>query len=125
MKRILKAIGIWVWCFPQQLAGLTLRIITRAKKKDDHYEYNFKGGSISLGTYVFLCPSHWNDERVLKHEKGHTVQSNILGWLYLPIIGLPSVIWANCFGWYRKKYNKSYYDFYTERSADELGGVER
>lgn len=38
--------------------------------------------------------------------------------------------WVWCFpqqfiGWLRKKYNISYYSFYTEKWADKLGGVER
>lgn len=123
--KVCKKVFVWVWCFPQMLAGLILKIVTRARKAGDHYEYNINGGSISLGAYVFLCPSHWNDETTLKHEKGHTRQSLMLGWLYLLIIGLPSIIWARCFGWYREKYNVSYYAFYTEKQADKLGGVIR
>ena len=125
MKKIIKAIATWIWCFPQMFVGLVLRIVTRAKKKEGYYEYGIKSGSISLGTYIFLCPSHWGDKETLKHEQGHTKQSYMLGWLYLIVIGLPSLIWCSCFNGYRAKHNKSYYDFYTERSADKLGGVER
>lgn len=78
-----------------------------------------------MGEYIFLCPAHQSDERTLKHERGHTKQSYILGWLWVPIIGIPSIIWAGCFGWLRAKYNISYYSFYTEKWADKLGGVER
>lgn len=116
---------LWIWCFPQMFGGLLVKIFTRARKVNDHYEYNIRSGSVSLGEYVFLCPSHYNDEEVLKHEKGHTIQSKYLGWLYLLVIGLPSFIWANskyCER-YRQKHNKSYYSFYTERWANKLGGV--
>jgi hypothetical protein len=123
MKKVL----IWIWCFPQMLLGLLVKIFTKAKKQKhgNHYRYNFRGGSISLGEYIFLCPSHWNDEETLKHEYGHTRQSLYLGWLYLIVIGLPSVIWANCFENYRKTHNKSYYWFYTEKWANKLGGVDK
>lgn len=124
MKNILKSIFTWIWCFPQQLAGLIVRLITKARKVDDHYEYDVKSGSVSLGTFIFLCPSHWYDEETLKHEQGHTKQSYILGWLYLIVIGLPSLIWCCCFEGYRRKHNKSYYDFYPEAWANKLGGVE-
>lgn len=124
MKRALKMLVIWIWCFPQQLVGLLLKIITKAKKVDDHYEYNLSGGSVSLGTYVFICKAHSKNMVVIKHEKGHTKQSYILGWLYLLVIGLPSLIWANCFYNFRLKKGISYYSFYTEKWANKLGGVE-
>ena len=62
-------------------------------------------------------------ERVLKHESGHQVQSFILGPLYLLVIGLPSIVWNVCFRKYRAKYQISYYDFYTEKWANQLGGI--
>lgn len=124
MKNILKSIFAWIWCFPQMLIGLIIRIATRAEHHGDHYRYNFTQGSVSLGTYIFLCPSHWDDEETLKHEQGHTKQSYILGWLYLIVIGLPSLIWCCCFENYRRKHNKSYNDFYPEAWANKLGGVE-
>lgn len=123
--KVLKIIATWIWCFPQQLAGWLVKVITKARIVGDHYEYDVKCGSLSLGEYVFLCPSHYGDEQVLKHEKGHSVQSRYLGWLYLFVIGIPSFIWAGCFGGYRKKHNVSYYSFYTEKWADKLGGVKR
>lgn len=123
--KIFKTILIWIWCFPQQLAGLIVKIVTKAKKVDDHYKYSVRSGSVSLGTYVFLCPSHLNDTTTLNHEKGHTKQSFCLGWLYLLVIGLPSIVWAGCFKKYRTRKNKSYYSFYTEKWADKLGGVTR
>lgn len=116
---------LWVWCFPQMLVGVIVKVYTRATKQGDHYTYNLSMGSVSLGEYIFLCPSHRNNQTVLKHEKGHRVQSRMLGWLYLPLIGLPSIIWAGCFAEYRKKHNVDYYSFYTEKWADRLGGVKR
>lgn len=113
----------WIWCFPQMFIGLLVKFFTKAKKVGDHYEYNIKSGSISLGEYVFLCPGHAHNEEVLKHEQGHVKQSRALGWLYLFIIGIPSFIWANCFEKYRQKHNISYYSFYTEKWANKLGGV--
>lgn len=106
------------------LAGLLLMLATKAKRHGDHYRYNLNSGSISLGTYIFLCPAHYHSETTLRHEQGHTRQSYILGWLYLLVIGLPSIIWACCFESYRRKYDKSYYSFYTERWANKLGGVD-
>lgn len=125
MKNFFKELLTWIWCFPQMLVGAIVKAIYHGRKVDDHYEYDYNGGSISLGKYILLCKSHWNDETVLKHESGHRKQSYILGWLYLPIIGIPSIIWAGCFKNYRAKNKIGYYEFYTERWADKLGGVDR
>ena len=84
-------------------------------------EFPNKYGSVSLGMFIFV--NNITDIKTIKHEYGHCRQSNYLGWLYLIIIGLPSIIWAGCFERYRKKHNISYYAFYTERWANKLGGV--
>ena len=126
MKKIIKTILAWTWCFPQELLGLIVRVVTKAQKQDGgYYIYNVKSGSVSLGTYIMLCRAQSNSDTVLKHEQGHTKQSFILGWLFLVVIGLPSIIWAGCFDGYRLKHGVSYYTFYTERWADKLGGVVR
>ena len=50
-------------------------------------------GAITLGNYVFVG---LNSEYRLtvKHELGHTIQSKILGPLYLIVIGIPSIIYC-------------------------------
>lgn len=116
---------LWIWCFPQMLVGLVVALVTRAERHGDHYRYNCKNGSVSLGEFVFLCPAHWDSENTLKHEQGHTKQSRMLGWLYLPLVGLPSIIWAGCFRRFRVKRHIDYYSVYPENWADKLGGVER
>lgn len=121
----MKTVLIWMWCFPQMLVGLIVKIATKARKKDGCYHYDLERGSVSLGEYIFLCPQHWNDKAVLKHERGHRKQSLILGWLYLFVIALPSIIWAGCFNGYRRRKGVSYYAFYTERWANKLGGLDK
>ena len=76
-------------------------------------------GSVTLGNIIFLSPKA--TEKTIKHEWGHTRQSLVLGPLYLIIIGIPSIIWASI----HKKIapNKSYYWFFTEASANKLGGL--
>ncbi len=119
----------YIWCFPQTLAALILRLFVKVYTKEKRnnaiiYKCNLKNGSISLGHKIFLCKSHWEDEETKRHEYGHYKQSLILGWLYLIVIGLPSIIWCNCFEKYRVKHNISYYWFYPEKWANKLGGVE-
>lgn len=122
IKSIFIQILTWIWCFPQMLVGLLVKIFTKAKKRKTHYEYKIEN-SLSLGTWIFLSPSSYNDKETLQHELGHTIQSYILGWLWFPIIGIPSMIWCGCFDWYRKKYKVSYYAFYTEKWANKLVGL--
>ena len=123
--KYLQSIFLWLWCFPQNLLGCAVLIVTGAKHVRGHYEYRLKNGSVSLGEFIFLAPFDRDDEEMLKHEMGHRAQSRLLGWLYLPVIGLPSIIWNICFRVYRERRGISYYAFYTEKWADRLGGVER
>ena len=107
------------------MIGLAVKIFTGARSVRGHYEYGLKNGSVSLGEFIFLAPFDSGEERMLRHEMGHRVQSRMLGWLYLPVIGLPSLVWNICFKRYRERRGVSYYDFYTEKWADRLGGVGR
>jgi hypothetical protein len=115
------------WEFPQNLAGRIVLRVTKAQYQfgyndADVFSWNRRDG-ISLGRYIFV-PS-FADDKYIRHEYGHTVQSKYLGWFYLFVIGIPSILWAGCGKAYRKKHNASYYSFYTEKWADKLGGVER
>ena len=112
---------------PQSLLGLLLRQIY----KGNDSEYNdvivrrslkMQGG-ISLGRYIIV--SQFAREETVRHEYGHCLQSRRLGWLYLLVIGLPSIVWAGLYGRLVKRTKNGYYRWYTERWADRLGGVER
>ena len=127
MKKFL----IRIWEAPQKALA---HIIIKLSKATEIGEYNSAklyywkwGGGMSLSTHIFLPIKTltWTPYQTdyVKHEYGHTRQSHLLGPLYLLVIGLPSIIWAGCFEWYRQKYNKTYYDFYTESWANKLGGA--
>ena len=87
--------------------------------------------AVSLGPFIFLHgPSDSNDplasvERpLLVHEYGHTVQSLILGPLYLLVVGLPSVLWSLRFSRHSVRYLSrgiDYTDRFPENEADRLG----
>ncbi len=116
-----------LWQAPQLILGAIIKAVSRAEywcaySDAKVYKWHFKGG-LSLGKYIFV-PANWS-MKLLKHEYGHTVQSKILGWFYLPVIGLPSLIWSGCFKGYRARTGTSYYAFYTEKWADKLGKVQR
>jgi len=91
-------------------------------------EWKNPDASMSLGLFVFVSETLSDKEdgyreQVIVHEYGHTIQSLILGPLYLIIIGIPSSFWAmtpmmiN----YRKKNHISYFSFFCERWANYLG----
>lgn len=63
------------------------------------------------------------NDRLLVHEYGHTIQSVILGPLYLPVVGIPSAIWLRMPRLSQRRHDaeSSYYAFYTERWANHLG----
>ena len=80
----------------------------------------------SLGSFIFM-PEAWSEvtrKQVLVHEYGHSVQSLILGPLYLPVVGLPSVMWSRRFSKRRSAYRArgvEYCDRFPENEADRLG----
>lgn len=110
---------------------------------DRHYFYHgavisewSAKSSVSLGMFVFVTkePCFYDklkneytmeeiSQRLLVHEYGHTIQSLILGPLYLIIIGIPSTLWGFLPGCNkrRKVKNISYFSFFTEKWANHLG----
>ena len=125
----------YIWQLPQNIVGAIIKKVLKAppiktitvnNQTVTIYAWKYTS-AVSLGQYIFMheyC-AKTNRDHTIEHESGHSIQSMYLGWLYLLVIGLPSFIWANCFKDYRKKHNKSYYSFYTERWADKLANVER
>lgn len=119
---------IYLWQLPQHIVALLYFLYLKWRKqvlmvdKEEQYIVYTKNvkGSVTLGMYIFL--SFRATERTLKHEIGHTKQSLYLGPLYLIVIGIPSITWAILHGTWIK--GKSYYDFWTEKWANKLGGVE-
>ena len=87
------------------------------------YSEKMKGG-ISLGRYIIL-PWKYREygkgsfiEKTHKHEYGHTRQSLRLGWLFLLVIGIPSITWAWMHSTFKKFQTVDYYSFFH----GEMGG---
>jgi len=78
--------------------------------------------SVSFGLFIFFN-KYQKDYQLLRHEYGHTIQSLILGPLWIFVIGIPSIIWCGCFGKYRFMHNINYYSFYAEAWANRLGKI--
>lgn len=120
---IILEILLWFWQFPQNITGWLLWLFVfkshatvRHKGARMMFTYQMSGG-VTLGKWVFLDARYYgygNAASVMKHEYGHTVQSKILGWLYLPYVGIQSLIHAI----FHRKGNYSH--FWTEKWADRL-----
>lgn len=124
----------WTWGLPQNLFGLLLTCIVRLKNKGGiHERYrnavltDWKSrGSMGLGMFIFYGHRGRGEsvERMIRsHEYGHTIQSLILGPLFLPVIGIPSFIWANLpyFRNFRERKQYDYFRFYPESWANHAG----
>ena len=142
MKSVLYFIWQWSWGILQSALGLIVFLFHIHAK---HYFYHgavvteWKSvSSVSLGLFVFVTSEPFffdqlkneysaeelsERERLLVHEYGHTIQSLILGPLYLIVIGIPSTLWGflPSLNNKRKTEGLSYFSFFTEKWANVLG----
>lgn len=125
----------WTWGLPQNAAGLLLLPFLRGERFRYHgalvtvykrLSFTANRSGFSLGEFIFI-PEAWSEhdkEHLVVHEYGHTVQSLMLGPLYLPVVGLPSLIWSRRYEHRRSAYRGrgvAYTDKFPEHSADRLG----
>jgi len=140
MKTLLYRIWQCTWGILQTLLGFCVFLMNH---KGKHYNYHgaiitewINKSSMSLGMFVFITKepyfankflSKYTAEelsnRLLVHEYGHTIQSMILGPLYLIIIGIPSTLWGFLpeLNKMRKEKQISYFAFFTESWANVCG----
>lgn len=122
----MKTLILWLWQLPQNLVGVAVILCLGAYNhiifgSPEIYVHEKKGiTGVSLGNFIILSVKDCT-ENTVKHEKGHQKQSLYLGWLYLPLIGLPSVI-GNLL---HRLIKFDYYKQPWEAWADKLGGVKR
>ena len=116
------------WGIVQTLAGAAVFL---ALKRREHFIYRGAVGtvwrraeSLSLGMFIFISEQASPDARkeLCAHEYGHTVQSLVLGVLYLSVIALPSSLWCMLPFFVKRRGRKgiSYYSFYTEKWANRI-----
>lgn len=119
---------LFIWQLPQHLLAIIYIGYLVMMCKDCGVDSRYKQatvipcvmqGAITLGNYVFVG---LNSEYKLtvKHELGHTIQSKILGPLYLIVIGIPSITYRSLRRLFPSLRRKNYYNFYTERWANSL-----
>ena len=131
MKLIMKYISnmiVFIWQLPQHIVALIyfgyLVMMCKDLGVDSRYKQAIvipciMRGAVTLGNYVFVGLNSEYKETV-KHELGHTIQSKILGPLYLIVIGIPSITYCGLRRLFPSLRKKSYYDFYTEKWANNL-----
>ena len=131
MKLIMKYIRnliLFIWQLPQHIVALIyfgyLVMMCKDLGVDSRYKQAIvipcvMRGAVTLGNYVFVG---LNSEyrKTVKHELGHTIQSKILGPLYLIVIGIPSITYCGLRRLFLSLRKKNYYNFYTERTANNL-----
>ena len=131
MKLIMKYIRnliLFIWQLPQHIVALIyfgyLVMMCKDLGVDSRYKQAIvipcvMRGAITLGNYIFVG---LNSEyrKTVKHELGHTIQSKILGPLYLIVIGIPSITYCGLRRLFPSLRKKNYYNFYTEKTADYL-----
>ena len=121
------------WGLPQTLLGLVL-FLRHIKAPHAFYRGCIRtelphGGGVSLGLFIFTAdaahaPSAERRAALAAHEYGHTLQSLLLGPLYLFTVGIISFTWANAprFRRMRAERGLPYSHCFVERWADRLGG---
>ena len=131
MKLIMKYIRnliLFIWQLPQHIVALIYFGYLVMMCKDLGIDSRYKQaivipcvmrGAVTLGCYVFVG---LNSEyrKTVKHELGHTIQSKILGPLYLIVIGIPSITYCGLRRLFPSLRKKNYYNFYTEKWANNL-----
>ena len=131
MKLIMKYIRnliLFIWQLPQHIVALIYFGYLVMMGKDLGIDSRYKQaivipcimrGAVTLGNYVFVG---LNSEyrKTVKHELGHTIQSKILGPLYLIVIGIPSITYCGLRRIFPSLRKKNYYNFFSEKSANYL-----
>ena len=131
MKLIMKYIRnliLFIWQLPQHIVALIyfgyLVMMCKDLGVDSRYKQAIvipciMRGAVTLGNYVFVGLNS-EYKKTVKHELGHTIQSKILGPLYLIVIGIPSITYCGLRMIFPSLRKKNYYDFYTEKTANYL-----
>jgi hypothetical protein len=136
---LIRQAALFVWELPQNVLGaidlvacFALRRVERVRWERERVFVKVRGaGAVSLGLFVF-----WSDDdtpyvRITnankEHEYGHSLQSRMLGPLYLPLVGVPSSCRVGYAVAYRAVTGRrwdGYFRGYPEDWADRLANVD-
>ena len=126
MKLALKIL----WQLPQTLVGLLVYLVititdkTHSTHRDENvlWVYTKHPIGVSFGTVIIVCRACSNI--TCQHEQGHSKQSLYLGWLYLLIVGFPSITFNILTQWNILK-RENYYKRFPENWADNIMKIKR
>ena len=138
MRRSMYIIWQCTWGVLQSLLGFCVFLL---HCKNKHFWYHGalvtlwdSKSSVSLGLFVFITDDPFFakkyegkiraedlSKQLLVHEYGHTIQSLILGPLYLIVMGIPSTLWGFLGEKKRREKQIPYGAFFTEKWANLLG----
>lgn len=115
-----------LWQLPQLLLGLLVALVLRARRAADGIWRCAAPIGVSFGPVIIL----WSElhlfeyDKAACHERGHSRQSELLGPLYLIMVGIPSLT-MNVLTQLGILRASNYYKRWPESWADQLGGVKR
>ena len=142
LRGIGQALTRFVWELPQLWTGYLFaqwrNIVSRVERVDTLEGVTFVTGrhwvsrayaGVSLGCFANMWVSggigddfeqyaQHSPFNIFRHEYGHTVDSQLWGWLYLPVVGLPSLV-SQTLGLSPKAHHR-HDDFWAERRADRF-----
>jgi len=136
--KIVVATIVALWQLPQNLVGIILLFSVAITRKIRKIEFERKHCfistdiAISLGYFLFWTDGNdnstsMNSLTIKEHEYGHSIQSMLLGPLYLIVVGIPSISRAIYAMYYYRKHGTSwthYFDAYPENWANRLAKIE-
>jgi hypothetical protein len=135
----LRRAALFVWELPQNVLGvvdltasLALRRVESVRWERERVFVKLRGaGAVSLGLFVFWSEDDTSFVRITstnkEHEYGHSIQSRMLGPLYLPLVGVPSscrVAYAIAYRALTGRRWDGYFRGYPEDWADRLANVD-
>lgn len=135
----LRFAALLVWELPQNVLGALDLAITAVRGRVAGIAFERErvfvevrgAGAVSLGLFVFWSKDDTPYVRITEankeHEYGHSIQSRMLGPLYLPLVGVPSscrVAYAVAHRALTGRRWEGYFRGYPEDWADRLANVD-
>lgn len=131
MKKVLSLLTkflLIIWQLPQIIVGGILFFFSKkiavGKHKQAIISYcPWMKGGVTIGPFIFVSQWYYEytyrsyNEKIVKHEYGHTIQSRIFGPFYILGLGYKSLIHAV---FHKDTKNHTYEDFWTEKWANKL-----
>lgn len=137
LKNIFMAIVnmfVVLWQLPQTMVGFLYLIwVVQRIAHIERYKTSvvvFVKNSVvafSVGHLIFVPDDFYEqplNSTLIKHEYGHSMQSIMLGWLYIPVVAIPSMILV-MLSFIFPSIAKKYYTYFPERWADSLMHIKR